>query len=96
MGKVIQVVVYKSVSDEEKLAKYAELSLPAMEAAGGRLLARGMPIAVKEAGEFTRTVVIEWDSLEIAQNAYDGDAYQKALEALDGGAIREFRYLEAM
>ena len=49
-----------------------------------------------EAGEFTRTVVIEWDSLDTAQNAYDGDAYQKALEALDGGAIREFRYLEAM
>ena len=96
MGKVIQVVVYKSVSDEEKLAKYAELALPAMEAAGWRFLARRIPVAVKEAGEFTRTVVIEWDSLETAQNAYDGDAYQKALEALDGGAIREFRYLEAM
>ena len=96
MGKVIQVVVYKSVSDEAKLAKYAELALPAMEAAGGRFLARSIPVAVKEAGEFTRTVVIEWDSLETAQKAYDGDAYQKALEALDGGAIREFRYLEAM
>ena len=95
MGKVIQVVVYKSVSDEAKLAKYAELALPAIEAAGGKFLARGIPIAVKEAGEFTRTVVIAWDSLETAQNAYDGDAYQKALEALDGGAIREFRYLEA-
>jgi uncharacterized protein (DUF1330 family) len=39
---------------------------------------------------------IEWDSLETAQNAYDGDAYQKAIEALDGGAVREFRYLEAV
>ena len=96
MGKVIQVVVYKSVSDEAKLAKYAELALPAVEAAGGKFLARSVPIAVKEAGEFTRTVVIEWNSLENAQNAYDGDAYQKALEALDGGAVREFRYLEAM
>ena len=33
MGKVIQVVVYKSVSDEVKLAKYAELALTAVEAA---------------------------------------------------------------
>ena len=48
MGKVIQVVVYKSVSDEAKLAKYAELALPAMEAAGGRFLARSIPVAVKE------------------------------------------------
>ena len=39
---------------------------------------------------------IEWDSLETAQNAYDWDAYQKAIEALDGGAVREFRYLEAV
>jgi uncharacterized protein (DUF1330 family) len=96
MGKIIQVVVYKSISDEAKLAKYAELAMPAMAAAGGKFLARGVPVAVKEAGEFTRAVVIEWDSLEAAQNAYDGDAYQKALEALDGSAVREFRYLEAM
>ena len=96
MGKVIQVVVYKSVSDEAKLATYAELALPAMEAAGGKFLARGVPLAVREAGEFTRTVVIEWDNLETAQNAYDGDEYQKALKALDGGAVREFRYLEAI
>ena len=62
-----------------------------MEAAGGRFLVRSTPIAIKEAGEFTRTVVIEFDSLETAQNAYDGDAYQKALEVLDGGAIRLVR-----
>ena len=96
MSKVIQVVFYKSVLDEEKLAKYAELALPAMEAAGGRFLARGLPIAVKEAGQITRTVVVEWDSLESAEKAYDGDAYQKAIKALDGSAVREFRYLNAM
>ena len=60
------MVVYKNVSDQAKLAKYAELALPAMEAAGGKFLARSVPIAVKEAGEFTRAVVIEWDSLEAA------------------------------
>tara|TARA_Y100000589_G_C26698211_1_gene444609 strand:+ start:321 stop:458 length:138 start_codon:yes stop_codon:yes gene_type:complete len=40
--------------------------------------------------------VIRWDSLEIDQIAFDGDAYQKAREALDGGAVREFRDLETM
>ena len=96
MNKIIQVVIYKSVSDEENLAKYAALAGPAMTAAGGRLLARGMPVAVKEAGEATRTVVIEWDSLEAAEKGYASDAYQAALTALDGGAIREFRYIEAV
>ncbi|MFP6705642.1 MAG: DUF1330 domain-containing protein [Alphaproteobacteria bacterium] len=96
MTKIIQVVVYKSVSDEEKLEKYAALAGPAMMAAGGRILARGMPVAVKEAGEATRTVVIEWTSLEAAEKGYASDGYQAALAALDGGAIREFRHVEAV
>ena len=96
MSKIIQVVIYKSVSDGEKLAKYAALAGPAMMAAGGRILARGQPVAVKEAGEPTRTVVIEWDSLEAAEKGYSSDGYQAALTALDGGAIREFRYIEAV
>ena len=70
MTKIIQVVVYKSVSDEEKLAKYAALAGPAMMAAGGRILARGMPVAVKEVGEATRTVVIEWTSLEVCRKSH--------------------------
>ena len=96
MRKIIQIVTYKSVLDEEKLAKYATLAGPAMMAAGGRILARGMPVAVKEAGKATRTVVIEWDSLEAAKKGYASDGYQAALTVLDGGAIREFRYIEAI
>lgn len=96
MNKIIQVVIYKSISDEVKLAQYAKLALPAIKAAGGKFLARGMPIAVREAGEATRTVVIEWDSLDAADKGYESDAYQQAIMALDGGAVREFRYIEAM
>jgi len=59
MRKIIQVEIYKSVSDEEKLTRYAAFAGPEMMAAGGRILARGMPVTVKEAGEATRTVVIE-------------------------------------
>ena len=67
-----------------------------MTAAGGRVLARGMPVAVKEAGQATRTVVIEQDSLEATEKGYGSDGYQAALTALDGGAIREFRYIEGV
>ena len=35
MSKVIQVVVYKSVSHPEKLAAYAAIARPAMAKAGG-------------------------------------------------------------
>ena len=94
MSKILQIVIYKSIGDEEKLAAYAKLSAPAMEAMGGRILARGMPIEVSEAGEATRTVVIEWDSLEAAKAGYASAGYQEALALLDGSAVREFRYIE--
>ena len=96
MSKIIQVVTYKSISDEDKVTKYAALAGPAMAAAGGRIIARGIPVAVKEAGEATRTVVIEWDNLDAAEKAYNSEGYQEALGVLDGGAVREFRYIEAI
>ena len=46
MSKIIQVVTYKSVLDEEKLKKYAALAVPAMMAEGCSILARGMHVAV--------------------------------------------------
>lgn len=94
MSKVLQIVIYKSINDEEKLAAYAKLSGPAMKEAGGRILARGMPIDIAEEGEATRTVVIEWDSLDAAKAGYNSAGYQEALAALDGSAVREFRYME--
>ena len=96
MSKVLQVVIYKSVSDEEKLAAYAKLALPAMEKAGAKFLARGVPIAVRVEGQKTRTGVIEWPSMEAADKGYNGPEYQAALEALDGSASREFRYVETI
>jgi len=96
MKKVIQVVIYTSISDEKKLARYAELAGPAMVEQGARFLARGMPVAVKESGRNTRTVVIEWESMEAAEKGYISPGYQEALAALDGGATREFRYVEAV
>ena len=96
MSKIIQVVTYKSISDEDKVTKYAALAGPAMAAAGGRIIARGIPVAVKEAGEATRTVVIEWDNLDAAEKAYNSEGYQEALAVLDGGAVRDFRYIEAV
>ena len=50
-----------------------------------------MPEVTFEKGEATRTVVIEFPSVEAAVAAHDSDAYQAALQALDGGADRDLR-----
>lgn len=85
------ICVYKTVHDPDKVAAYAELAGPALRGAGGRFLARGLPEATFEKGETTRTVVIEFESVEAAVAAHDSDGYQEALRALDDGAERDLR-----
>ncbi|WKN46596.1 DUF1330 domain-containing protein [Nocardioides sp. Arc9.136] len=85
------ISTYVEVTDEEKLAAYAALAGPALEGAGGTFLARGLPEQVYEAGRSTRTVLIEFASVEAAVAAHDGSAYQEALAALGDGAVRDLR-----
>lgn len=87
---------YVEVTDEDKVAAYAVLARPALEAGGGRFIARGTPAQVYEAGQTTRTVVIEFPSVEAAVAAHDSAAYGEALAALDGGAVRDLRIVNGV
>jgi uncharacterized protein (DUF1330 family) len=86
---------FGEVRDPEKLAAYAALAGPAMEAAGGRFLARGKAAAAFENGRTERTTLIEFPSVDAAVAAYRSPAYQEALRALDGAADRDIRIVEA-
>jgi uncharacterized protein (DUF1330 family) len=85
------ISIYPEDIDAAKLAAYAKLAGPALEASGGTYLARGLPEVVYEDGKKTRVVVIEFASVEAARDAHDSAAYQEALAALDGGAVRDLR-----
>ena len=91
MAKAYWVVCYREIKDPNKLAAYAKLSLPAIQAGGGRVLARGTAVKAYESGQLERTVLIEFESLEQATGTHDSPAYQEAIKALDGGAIRDMR-----
>jgi len=96
MPKALWIAQYRSVSNPERLAEYAKLALPAIQGAGGRFLARGLPVATKEAGLNQRTVVVEFDSVAQALAAYDSPAYREALAVLGPDAAeRDIRVLEA-
>lgn len=96
MPKAYWINTFRSVSDPDKLAAYIELAGPAMRAAGGRFLARGLPARAFESGIEERTTLIEFPSVEAAVAAYEGDAYQAALAALGDGAERDLRIIEAL
>ena len=91
MAKAYFVSCYRQISDPAKFASYAKLAGPAIEAGGGRFLARGLPARVYEAGQTERIVIIEFDSVEQAIATHDSPAYQAALAALEGGALRDVR-----
>ena len=96
MPKAYWVVTYRKIKDPEKLAAYAKLAGPAIQAAGGRFLVRGTPSKVYEAGMMQRTVVSEFESLAKALAAHDSPAYQEAMRALGDGAERDLRIVEGV
>ncbi|HEX7933555.1 MAG TPA: DUF1330 domain-containing protein [Paraburkholderia sp.] len=91
MSKGYWVTTYRKIKDPTKLAAYGQLAAPAVTAAGGKFLVRGVADEVHEQGLKERTVVIEFPSYEDALAAYRRDDYQKALEALGDAAERDLR-----
>jgi uncharacterized protein (DUF1330 family) len=94
MPKGYWVSNYRAINDPDKMAAYAALAKPALEAAGGTYIARGTPAITYEAGLDQRVVLVEFESVEAAIAAHDGAAYQEALAALGDGAERDIRIVE--
>jgi uncharacterized protein (DUF1330 family) len=97
MAKAYWVATYRSISNQDALAAYAKLAAPAIQAGGGRFLARGNPAKVYENGVAQRVVIIEFDSVEQAIAAHDSSGYQTALKEIKNGAVdREIRIIEGV
>ncbi|HWK47462.1 MAG TPA: DUF1330 domain-containing protein [Stellaceae bacterium] len=94
MAKAYWISCYRSISNPEALAEYAKLAGPAIAAGGGRFLARGIPAKTYEAGLATRTVLIEFDSVEQAVATHDSPGYKAALAAMGDAAERDLRIVE--
>ena len=96
MAKAYWVACYHSIKNPDALAAYAKLAGPAVQAAGGKFLARNTAAKSYEAGLMQRVVVIEFESLDQAVKAHDTEAYQAALRALGNGADRDIRIVEGV
>jgi len=95
LSKVYTVASYMSDGDPAALAAYAALAGPAIIAGGGRMIARGMPLATFEKGLEKRAIIIEWDSLEQATAIYATPAYRAAVAKLGPSVERDIRILAA-
>jgi len=97
MKKGYWVVTYRSISDAPAQKAYGALAVPAVQSFGGRFLTMSASqVQAHEAGVQQPTVLVEFDSFDIARSAHQSEAYQKALAALGSGAERDVRIVEGV
>ena len=88
------VVCYKSMSNPAAMSEYTRLAVVALDQLGGHVILGGKPAKTHEAGIDQLVVIVEFENVEKAINAYESDLYQPALKALGQAAERDFRIVE--
>jgi uncharacterized protein (DUF1330 family) len=97
MKKGYWVVAYRKVGDEAMMNNYVTLAGEALKKFGARLLVSPKSaVTAHEAGLQQMTVIVEFDSYEIALAAYESADYKKALAALGPAVERDFRIAEGV
>ena len=86
-----------NVTNPEKYKNYTALSPAAIAAHGGRFLARGGETVTLEGEEETdRVVIVEFESLEKAEEFYASDQYTTARAERQGAAEGQFIIVEGV
>ena len=85
-----------NVTDPEVYGGYIKLAGPAIEKFGGRFLARGGNQIKFEGDPHERTVLIEFNSLQDAQDAYNSEDYIIALEFSSTSSERHVVVVEGL
>jgi len=94
MAKSYWITFYRRITNADALAAYARLAGPAIEAGGGKFLARGIPIKTYEEGLQERVVLIEFETVEKAIATFESANYQAATKHLTGAVERDVRIVE--
>ena len=89
-------IAHTEVTDPERYGQYAALAGPAIEAAGGKFIARGGRHIQLEGNDRARNVVAVFPSLEAAEACYKSPAYQEALTFAKGASIRDLVLVEGV
>jgi uncharacterized protein (DUF1330 family) len=94
MAKGYWITFYRRIVNADALAAYAKLAGPAIEAGGGKFLARGVPAKVYDDGINERAVLIEFPSVEQAVATFESPNYQSAAKLLAGAVERDVRIVQ--
>ena len=87
-------IVKANTVDAAEQSEYAPLASIAVKKFGGKYLVRGGQNVTKEGIEFERNVVIEFDSYQLAQDAYKSEEYTYAKSILGDDKDRVLTIVE--
>lgn len=84
------------VTDPERYAEYIRLAGPAVEKHGGVILARGGRQVILEGGDYERSIVVRFPTLEQAVACYHSPEYRHAKSFAQGAAERHMVVVEGI
>jgi uncharacterized protein (DUF1330 family) len=96
MKKAYWITKYKKINDQEALGRYAEKAKKVIELFGGKALVRGGKYITFEGEDFIRTVIWEFENIEIAKKCHDSKEYQEAWSLAKNTTIRDLLVVEGL
>jgi uncharacterized protein (DUF1330 family) len=96
MKKAYWIAKYKKINDQEALGRYAEKAKKIIELFGGKALVRGGKYITFEGEDFIRTVIWEFENMEIAIKCHDSKEYQEAWSLAKNTTVRDLLIVEGV
>ena len=96
MKKAYWIAKYKKINDLNALSRYAEKAKKVIELFGGKALVRGGKYITFEGEDFIRTVIWEFENIEIAIKCHDSNDYQEAWSLARNTTIRDLLIVEGV
>jgi uncharacterized protein (DUF1330 family) len=96
MKKAYWIAKYKKINDQEALEKYAKKAKEVIESFGGKALIRGGKYITFEGEDFIRTVIWEFDNIDVATKCHDSKDYQEAWFLAKNTTTRDLLIVEGV
>ena len=96
MKKAYWIAKYKKIDDQDALGRYAEKAKKVIETFGGKALVRGGKYVTFEGENFIRTVIWEFENIDIAVKCHDSKDYQEAWSLAKNTTVRDLLIVEGV
>jgi len=94
--KVYWIAKYRKINNKDTLAAYAEKAKLIIESFGGKALVRGGKYLTFEGEDFIRTVIWEFENIDIAIKCHNSKDYQAAWSLAKNTTIRDLMIVEGI